>query len=205
MKEKIHYFIEAALAVAVIILFVFQFSGNKTQSNVNEGASEGETAPKEILPVAYVDIDSLMANYTYSIDLSEQLAKKYENMNANLVEKYRKFETEANDFKRKIETGAFLSQERAKQEEERLVKQQESLRAYEAQSNQDFQNESARVSAELRNTIIVQINEYNKSKGYNIIFGKRNDNILYADNTYNITADVINFLNKRHPAEKTTE
>ena len=38
MKEKLHYAIEAVLAVAVIILFVFQFSDNKKSSEIGRAS-----------------------------------------------------------------------------------------------------------------------------------------------------------------------
>ena len=208
MKEKIHYVIEAVLAVAVIILFVFQFSGNKKSSDSNSVISGGGTTSEEIMPMAYIDVDSLMSNYTYSIDLSEQLAKRVENSRANLTERYRKLQSEVNDFQRKVQTNAFLSRERAEAEEQRLMKKQGELENLEAQMSQELGEENMRVGEELRNTIISQLNEFNKSKGYHIIYGKKNDNILYADEAYNITAEVIDYLNKSHaasPAGKTNE
>ena len=199
MKEKIHYLIEALLAIAVIILFVFQFSDNRKSSNAGIAASESSGGTmSEFMPIAYVDIDSLMSNYTYSIDLNEQLTKKYENSQANMTERARKLQSEAADFQRKAETNAFLTQERAQSEYDRIMKKQEDLRAYEAQIAQEFNEETVRMSEELRNSIILQLREYNKDKKYQIVYGKRNDNILYADNAYNITAEVIEYLNKHY-------
>jgi len=198
MKEKVHYVIEAVLAVAVIILFVFQFSGNKTSSSANVAVSGGESVPGETMPIAYIDVDSLMANYTLSIDLSEQLTKQMENAQANLVEKGRRFQTEAAEFQRKMETNAFLNEERAKQEHERMLKKRDELQQLEATMAEEIDEKRFRLGEELRNTIVSQLQEYNKNKGFHIIYGKRNDNILLSDNAYNITAEVINFLNKQH-------
>ena len=198
MKEKVHYVIEAVLAVAVIILFVFQFSGNKTSSSANVAVSGGESVPGETMPIAYIDVDSLMANYTLSIDLSEQLTKQMENAQANLVEKGRRFQTEAAEFQRKMETNAFLNEERAKQEHERMLKKRDELQQLEATMAEEIDEKRFRLGEELRNTIVSQLQEYNKNKGFHIIYGKRNDNILLSDNAYNITAEVINYLNKQH-------
>ena len=208
MKEKLHYAIEAVLVVAVIILFVFQFSDNKKSSKADNAISEGKGESGETMPIAYIDVDSLMSNYTYSIDLNEQLTKKAENSRVNLATRMRRVETELAEFQRKYEANAFLSQDRAKSEYDRIMKLQEDLRVYEAQITQEFNEEQFRVSEELRKTIISQLREYNKSKGYHIVYGKMNDNILYSDDVYNITADVIDFFNKNHatsPAAKTNE
>jgi len=197
MKEKIHYLIEAALAIAVIVLFILQFSGNSKQVGYSATvAGEEDTTQSASMPVAYIDVDSLMMNYTFSLDLNEQIAKKYENSRADMTERLRKFEVEAADFRRKVETGSFLSQERAENEQQRLLKKQEDLQRLEAQYAQELNDERSRINEELRKTIVEQLADYNKDKGYHIIYG--NNNILFANDGYNITAEVIEYLNKRH-------
>ena len=196
MKEKIHYVIEAALAVAVVILFIFQFSGNKSDST--ESFSGSEVSFGEAMPMAYINVDSLMLNYTYSIDLNEQLMRKFENSQANLTERMRKLQADAEGFQRKVQTGSFLSQERAEAERDRIVKSEEEYRRLEQKLSQDFNDEQVRMNEELRNTIITNLREFNKDKKYHIVYGKLNDNILYADEAYNITEDVIKFLNMKY-------
>jgi len=39
---------------------------------------------------------------------------------------------------------------------------------------------------------------YNKDKKYSMIFAKQGDNLLYADNAYNITNEVVAGLNKMY-------
>lgn len=205
MKEKIHYAIEAVLAVAVVILFVLQFSGNKKPSDVNAVASGGESSSESAMPIAYIDVDSLMSNYTYSIDLNEQITKKYENLRANFTERARKLHNEVADFNRKYETGAFLSAERAQSEAQRLQKKEEELQQLQAQMSEEFAAEQFRMNEQLRNTIISQLREFNQDKKYQFVYGKMNDNILYADDAYNITGHVIDFLNKKYSASPATK
>lgn len=204
MKEKIHYAIEAVLVVAVIILFVLQFTGS-TKNAGSTAVVGSDVSSDGKMPIAFIDIDSLMSNYTYSIDLNEQMAKKVENSQANLTEKTRKFQSELAEFQRKVETGSFLSRERAESEQQRLIKRQEDLRVLEAELSQELGQEQFRMHEELRNTIIQQLREYNKDKGYQLVYGKINDNILYADDAYNITAAVIDFLNRQYEASPTSK
>ena len=70
---------------------------------------------------------------------------------------------------------------------------------------QEFDEERFRMSEELRLTIIAQLLEYNKSKEYQVIFGKRNDNILFAAESFNITAEIIEFLNRQYTASPATK
>ena len=199
MKEKIHYAIEAALAVAIIIVFVLHFKGNKDTSKTSMAISDTGNA-SGMMSIAYVDIDSLTSNYTYSIDLNEHMAKKFENSRAKFAEQMRKVQVEADDFQRKYETNSFLSQERAQTALNNLRKKQEDLQKLEAQYAQELDDERLRLTNALRNTIVTQVDEYNKSKGFHIVFSKRDDNILFANDAYNITAEVTEFLNRHYAA-----
>ena len=199
MREKIHYAIEAALAVAVIILFVLQFTGSNNSSDTTVTFTN-EGSDMEIMSVAYIDIDSL-SSYNYSIDLTEIITKDYENTRAKLAEQYRKFQTEYEDFQRKVETGSFLSRERAEGEAQRLAKKQEDLQKLEAQYAQELDEKQFRLREKLRQTINVQLIEYNKSKGYHFIFGKFGDNMLYSNEIYNITTEVLDYLNRQYAAD----
>jgi outer membrane protein len=200
MKDKLHYIVEAALAVAVLILFILNFSGKAGASKPDENVVVNDNESVKHLPIAYVDVDSLMSNYNYSIDLNEQIAKKYENSKASLTEKLRKLQADAAEFQRKAETNAFLSRERAEAEQQRILKKQDELQKLEAEYTQDLAMEQNRMNEELRSTIISQMRKFNSDKRYQIIFGKMNDNILFADGAYNITAEVIEFLNKSYQA-----
>lgn len=205
MKEKVHYVIEAVLAVAVVILFILQFSGGKKSITTAASVTEGESASESAMPIAFIDVDSLMSNYTYSIDLNEQNTKKVENSRAILTEKLRKLQVDATDFQRKAETGAFLSRERMEAEQQRLMKRDQELQELQAQMSQELGEEQLRMNEELRKMVITQLTEFNKGKGYHIVYGKMNDNILYADEAYNITKEVIDFLNRQYASSPVTK
>ena len=67
--KNINYVINGVLAVAVVILYIMQFSGKKESSVTRTFASAGDTTA--LLPIAYVNVDSLLLNYNYSKDLNE--------------------------------------------------------------------------------------------------------------------------------------
>lgn len=74
--KNINYIINGVLAVAVVILFVMQFSGKKETSVSSPAVSAGEGAIAGKLPIAYVNVDSLLENYNYAKDLNEIILKK---------------------------------------------------------------------------------------------------------------------------------
>ena len=69
--KNINYVINGVLAVAVVILYIMQFSGKKESSVTRTFASAGDTTA--LLPIAYVNVDSLLLNYNYSKDLNKRI------------------------------------------------------------------------------------------------------------------------------------
>ena len=120
--KNINYVINGVLAVAVIILFVMQFSGKKESTVAPAFTAEGDST--NLLPVAYVNVDSLLSNYNYSKDLNERILKMQEDYRLDMTQRSNALRTELNDFQRKYEANAFLTAERAQQEGNRLQKKQ---------------------------------------------------------------------------------
>ena len=69
----------------------------------------------------------------------------------------------------------------------------------------EFQVETDRYNAALRDSIRHFLAEYNKDKRYSLILSKAGDNLLYADKAFDITNDVIAGLNKAYKPAKTSE
>ena len=83
--KNINYVINGVLAVAVVILFVMHFSGDKESKAAKATVETGQEI--KTLPVAYVNVDSLLLNYNYSKDLNEIILKKQENSRASITQK----------------------------------------------------------------------------------------------------------------------
>ena len=199
MKERIHYLIEGALAIAIIILFVLLFTGTKKEVNgfVSEAPKSGDGQETK-MPFALVDVDSLLLNYTFCIDLNEQMVKKIENSSATLTAKGRQLQADINEFQKKVELNSFLSQQSYDSQLQQLNKKQEDYQLLEQKMRQELEEEQYRINVEVRSMVLNYMNDYNKSKGFHIIFGKRGDNILYADDVYDVTGEVIDFFNRQH-------
>ena len=195
--RNINYVINGVLAVAVVILYVMQFSDKKESGVTRTFASAGDTTA--LLPIAYVNVDSLLLNYNYSKDLNEIILKKQENSRANITQKARSLESEMKDFQRKIENNAFLTRERAEQEQQRLLKKQEELQNLDNQLAQELMQEQQKLNEQLRDTIVSQLRAFNPDKGFQVVFSNTvGDNILLAGDTYDITAELLEFLNRNY-------
>ena len=195
--RNINYVINGVLAVAVVILYVMQFSGKK-ESGVTRNFTPTKDATA-LLPIAYVNVDSLLLNYNYSKDLNEIILKKQENSRANITQKARSLESEMQDFQRKIENNAFLTRERAQQEQDRLVKKQQELQNLDNQLAQELMQEQQKLNEQLRDTIVSQLRAFNQDKGFQVVFSNTvGDNILLAGENYNITSELLDYLNKNY-------
>ncbi|MCC8094837.1 MAG: OmpH family outer membrane protein [Tannerellaceae bacterium] len=199
--KNINYVINGVLAVAIVILFILQFSGKKETSVTRTTFTPDENL-SGVLPIAYVDMDSLLMNYNYYRDLSEVILKKEENSRANINQKANALRTEVQDFQRKLENNAFLTRERAAQEEQRLMNKQQELQELDNRLAQELMLEQQQLMSQLRDSLVAQLNLFNQNKGYQVILSNTSmDNILIAGDVYNITAELIEYLNRNYSAK----
>jgi outer membrane protein len=200
MKNSTHYIVSGVLAVAVIALFILQFTSR---------SSSGAAAKRELsvllndssitLPVAYVNVDSLLMNYNFAKDLNESLLRKEESTRATLNQRQNEINSAAQEFDRKLRNNAFLSQERAQQEQERILKMNQEYQQLAERLTQELLLEQEKLNIQMEDTIKVRMVEYNRDKNYEIIFSNRTtSNILYAHDKYDITDDVVEFLNSKY-------
>lgn len=151
------------------------------------------------MPIAYINIDSLLQNYSYSKDLNEVLIRKRENAQATLTQKARQLDADMQEFQRKHENNAFLSEQSFKSQQQALVKKQQNLQQLEENLTQELVKEQQKMNEQLRDSIYKFLRSYNKDKKYQMIISNTmNDNIMIADPIYNITNDVVDALNSKY-------
>ncbi len=164
-----------------------------TKNTVNSGR----------LPVAYINVDSLLIHYQFAKEANESLIRKQEDSRLKINSMARQLQGEMADFQRKLENNAFLSRDRAQQEQTRLQKKQQDLQEMDGNLSKQLVQVQQKMSEQLRDTINKFLKEYNRDGKYAIIFSNTsNDNILYADKQYDITAEVTKLLNERFAARK---
>jgi outer membrane protein len=196
--KNINYIINGVLAVAVIILFIMQFTEEKVSEETKPSLVIDENMPS-LLPVAYVNMDTLLQNYSYYKDLNEIIMRKEENARANVNQQGSLLQSEIQDFERKINNNAFLTRERAEQEQQRLVKKRQELEALDSRLTQDLLAEQQRLMEQLRDSLSAQLKIFNQGKKFQIIFSNiSSDNILLADDVYDITNELLIYLNRSY-------
>lgn len=160
--------------------------------NKNEQKSEN-------FKTAYIDTAELLKDYDkYKVE-EEKFRVKSEEMSRPLESKFRAFENEAKSFRANANVkGPAWAQQKGselQQREQQLGVEQNAL-------IQQLQLEGA----QLRDSIIVElknfIKDFGKKEGYDYIYGTGDAaTILYSKDSYNITKEVLEKLNKDYSSK----
>jgi len=202
MKNS-NYIINGILLVAVIVLFILQFTGRKSDMKQTEMAGTAADSTGYHLPIAYIRTDSLLANYKYATDLNEALMKKMEDKKLIINQRSERFKKDVADFQQKAQMNAFITRERQDQEQNRLAGLQQDLQNYVAQVDQEMALEQNKMTQQLTDSIVSVLKIFNTPKKYQLILSNvATDNIFYADESYDITKEFIDYLNARYVPAK---
>lgn len=201
--KNAHYIINGILAVAVIVLFILHFSGGKRNQLNNNSLSGGDSIRQSLLPVAYIRTDSLLNNYMLFKDLNEASMNELENHRLDINQRKQRFEKEVRDFQQKVQLNAFITQERMNQEGARLEKTRNDLERYAAQIEQSLSEKQMHMQQQLQDSVLSGLKLFNVPQKYQIIFSNiGTDNFYYIDDAYDITKEVVDFLNARYTPTK---
>ncbi len=196
--NKIQICIDVILVAALAALFVIVFK----QADKPAVASV-PVAQEGAMPVAYINLDSILQGYTFALEAQDKLMTRQENARLELNQKARTLQNEMADFQRKLENNAFLSRERAESEQQRILKKQQDLENREAQLTQEILQENQQLQSQLADTILSYLKELNADGRYQMVFSNNaKDNILVSAEGYDITAEVISALNARYVPKK---
>lgn len=178
-------------------------------SACNTKAGNGAAAPTatgeagSTLRVAYVNMDSLTNNYQYAKDIQEKLEKDAADAQKQLQSKGNAFQRAAEDFQRKVKINAFVSQEAAEKEQARVLRLQQEAAQLEATLSQQMAQKQALMMQDMLKEIQEKIAEYNKDLKYDLIL--TDANLLYKEPQLDITAGLIEYLNKNYKKENVDE
>lgn len=144
-----------------------------------------------------MEVDSLITQYEFCKEYTEILEKKSRNIQNTLQQKGQKLQADAANFQQKLQQNA-LDRPTAERMQAALQKQNADLEALQQRLGTELQEETNQYNQALHDSVQHFIAKYNKTKKYTMIFSKSGDNILYADQSVNITNEVIAGLNKAY-------
>ncbi|WP_372773529.1 OmpH family outer membrane protein [Mangrovibacterium sp.] len=181
------------LLVAVIVLYVLHFSsgkGSSSDSMVENGASQ-LTDTK----IAYVKVDSLIVNYDLAQQLHDEFTKNQEAYTKEYAKRRSKFEEQAAAFQEKVQRGGFLTEQRAVQERDRLVNEEQEILKLDQELSTKLAEMQNANNQQLVDSLMSYLKSFNADKKYAYIFNS--SGILIGDDAHNITKDVLQAMNSR--------
>lgn len=196
MNKKNIFRTMAIAAVATLSLAACDKSN--PQMDQKDNAAQ-QTAPSG--KIAYVEVDSIMTQYTFCKEYSKILETKGNNIQKTLAGKQQALQEAAANFQQKIQANA-LTREQAEAYQAGLQKQNNDLQQLNQRLSAEFQTETDKYNKALHDSLQHYLAVYNKDKKYALIFSKQGDNLLYADKAYDITNEVIAGLNKAYKPAK---
>jgi outer membrane protein len=184
----------SVLFLLVIGLYVIHFSGGK--SRVSGKSSAGDGGENSELGIAYIKVDSLAVNYDFAQEMHDGFVKQQEAFTKEYGEKRSRFESQAAAFQEKVQRGGFLSQERAMQERDRLMGEEQQITKLDQELSTKLAQIQADNNKQLLDSIMNYVKVYNKDKKYKYIFNSAE--ILVGDEASNITKEILVGLNARY-------
>jgi outer membrane protein len=185
--------ITAALAVAAVVI-----SCNQEQPKT---ASAPSTTVDNKEGIVFVNSDSLLNNYEYFKQLRTTFEQKSKKAQTDLQAKGAAFQREVATYQKNAPT---LSADQRAATEERLARKQQELAAYNQNAGNALANEEAAENEKLYNKVSDYLKKYGKDKGYKLVltYSKSNPTILFADESLDVTKEVVAGLNAEYKKEK---
>jgi len=179
------------IAIALFALSISLVSCNKPVEAVKE------------VKTAYVDTSELMKEYTEAKDLEAKYKTKAEEKGRQLEAEINRFKQEAANFQSQAQANG---QTWAQQKGAELQKREQQLGYAQQSLSQELQQESGKEMDSLVSGVKKFIKAYGKEKGYAYIYGTGDAaSILYAEDKFDITKEIIKALNDKYKAPAKTE
>lgn len=170
-------------------------NGENNDSNDNEVKREALTG----FDIAYVNVDSVLLQYKFSIELNDELTEKQARSQSDLESQYQEYQKDVAKYQKMVQMGAFLTEDQQKE----IMGKENQLRQLEADMSNKLMAEQQRMNTQLYDSITGYIQKFNADKRYKLILSHSFGGVvLDAHPSLNITDSIISGLNSRY---KTTE
>jgi outer membrane protein len=155
-----------------------------------------ETPKVKEVKTAYIDTSKLMEEYTENKDLQAKFKSKSDEMGHQLELEIKRFKEDAANFQKNAQANGQMW---AQQNGPALQKREQELQYAQQVMSQQLQQEMGVEMDSLISGVKKFVKTYGKEKGYAYIYGSEGGStILYAEDKYDITKDIIKLLNDKY-------
>lgn len=197
--NRLSFYLSLISLLGVIVLFILYFFVNKSESDINDEVSKIQN---KSVSIGFVNSDTIMEHYGLVKNMKDSLEAKQAVAEASFTAQQAAFESSVLDYQKKMQANE-LSIAEATQTEKLLTQQQEYLYTLNEELTTELANEELKLNTMLQDSIMNFLKRYNKKYNFDYILGfAPGSGILYANDSLDITDDVLEGLNKELNSEK---
>ena len=191
------------LFVLGLSLLAFAACKNTPGTAAADGEESRESRKVEtVYDIAYVNMDSLIANYGRYMDLSGEFETKATKVQNDLESKARRLQNEIMDFQEKVQKG-LVTRSQAAQMQEQLEKKGNDFEAQRQQQVGALGEEEQVLTNQVIHAVVQYVEKFNADFTYKMILtSSGNSPVLHADPALNITKVILDGLNAEYVAEQ---
>ncbi len=186
------------LGVSALIFAGCNQNGDTSQSQNQENGESSVDISN--LKIAYINTDSVIQNYDYFKEKSEEISEKGKRYESELSNRAKGFEQEVSNFQQSAQNMT-MNQARAKEEE--LMKKERNLVSYRDNLMKELSADETQLYNEVYDKIQVFLKEYAKENDLEMILSyTRGGGVWYANETLDVTQSVIEGINEKYASKE---
>lgn len=209
MNQRISLILNGVLAIAVIVLYVLHFKGQKAATDVAvSDSTKTAEAPLVIdsLPnivsgngaIAYIDYEQLTEKYQFYKDGVANLENDYKKKQQELMKRQQTLEQNAASYQ---QIAPNLTPDQREKKERSLMEEDQNLREYADKLDKEWSDKQQTFAKNLLTKLDEYLKVLSKEKNYSYVFTYTKGgpaNIVYAKDSLNISTQVISGLNAQY-------
>ena len=196
--KNIAIYLNVVLIIAVGILYYLHFNVDKSNAP-NNLEVQNHFIPLPNSGIVFVNSDSLLQQYTYYLNEKKQFESAQFRIKNELKTQGENLQKEVELYQK--QAIGMTDSEKAKKEEQLTMKQQQIMKHKEEMLD-ELDASQSKSSEELYHRLNQFMRKFNKDRNYNYVLGfQKGGGILFANDSLDITKDVVEGLNKEFEAE----
>jgi outer membrane protein len=204
--KRVNLIINIVLGIAVIALFVLYFThpGSGTETREEAGFNRVASGPQAIsgeLKIAYINMDTVMSNWTLYYDYQQELGQKQQQLESDFAGKTENFYKSVQDAQYKMERG-LVTRAEAQQLQQQLQTEEQNLMNLQNEYQLQLQEEGLVKNRRLLDALERHVKSYSQEHGYHYVFSYSfGGNLLYGEKILDITDEITVGLNEKFSSD----
>jgi outer membrane protein len=202
--NKILILFNIILLVGLVVLYALFFM--KSSSGDTSVAKSINKINSGTLGIAYINNDSILANYELVKRMRKDLESKSGRLESEIAAKQKAYEKDASYFQEQVKNKS-ISDQSAQEIYQQLMQEQQKIVDLRDKYSADLQQQEFELNVMLLDSVTNFLKRYNSKYKFDYILGyNKGGSIFLANDTLNITNDVIREINQeylsKHPESK---